>query len=243
MSLIHQALKKAEGERAHSGPRTDYGFRGGRGAGLRKAALVIPVALVIGAVFYFSSPSDKKAAPAISVNAPAQPQASIPATPAALDLNQKGLALFAHGQYDEASSVFREASAVEPKAAHPYNNMGLAMMRQGDRAGAEAAFKKAMELKSGYPEAMNNLAALLMDSGDVKKAETLLNDAVKADPGYADALFNLAVLLERKGDIEAAIERYEGFIDRGKDADAVLQVKKKVMALRASIILRNARGG
>ncbi|OGP15100.1 MAG: hypothetical protein A2054_03645 [Deltaproteobacteria bacterium GWA2_55_10] len=243
MSLIHQALKKLEGERAHSVPRTEYGFRGGAHS-IRKAALIIPIAIGIAAAIYFAAPSNKTPQPVNPETTAVKPRlSSIQAKPSAAELNQKGLIVFAQGRYDEAATFFREASAVEPNGAHLYNNMGLAMMRRGDRVGAEAAFKKALELKGSYPEAMNNLAVLLMDSNDLKKAQALLNDAIIADPGYADAVFNLAVLLERKGDIEAAIIHYESFINKGGDAETVLQVKKKVMALRASLILKNARGG
>lgn len=242
MSLIHQALKKLEGERAHGEPKAEYGFRTGARP-LNKAALAIPIAIGIAAAFYFAAPSNKKEAPLLPKTTDARPQAAVQAKPSALELNQKGLIVFAQGGYDEAAAIFREASAIEPGAAHLYNNMGLAMMRRSDLAGAEAAFRKALELKAGYPEAMNNLAVLLMGRGDLKKARPLLEDAIKSDPGHADAVFNLAVLLERIGDLEGAVSRYESFINKGGDAETVLQVKKKVMALRSSLILKNARGG
>src|SRR3989304_2700636 len=132
MSLIHQALKKLEGERAHSVPRTEYGFRGGAHS-IRNANCNRDNERGLAAAISFAPPSNKTPQPVNPETTAVKPRlSSIQAKPSAAELNQKGQIVFAQGRYDEAATFFREASAVEPNGAHLSKNMGLAMMRRGD---------------------------------------------------------------------------------------------------------------
>lgn len=244
MSLIHQALKKLEGESVHGASRREYSFSL-KGARASRLALALPAALGLAAALYMLSPgSDASRIGGQTEPAKAQAQAPAPAAePTADGLNRQGMEEYALGRYKEAAAAFRRASSLDAQSAHIDSNLGLSLHRLGDRAGAETAFKKALGLRQeGYPEAMNNYAALLFEAGDLKKAGGLLDEALKAAPGYADAHFNMAALLEKKGEMAAAIEHYERFLGGGADAEASAQVRKKIMVLRSALILKHARG-
>ncbi|HBG45968.1 MAG TPA: hypothetical protein DDW94_03165 [Deltaproteobacteria bacterium] len=242
MSLIHQALKKLEGERAGGAIRRDYAFRGGSNSISSRALLIIPVIIGAVAAFFFLTPSNTRNTAVTAPQAAVQPATpATPSRPSAEELNRKGMEQYSLGRLEEAATAFKEASGIEPGAAFIHNNIGLSSMRLGKRQDAEAAFKKAIALEPGYTEARNNYASLLISSGSLKKAQVLLEEALKSNPGYADAHFNLAVLLEKRGDLAGAIGHYEAFLNKDGKADGE-KVKKKIMELRSALILKEARG-
>lgn len=238
MSLIHQALKKAEGARPEA--QTGIAFKR---PGLRSfRQLVIPSVFVVSLVFayVFFSPSGKTEKP----NAPAAVKTASPAQAvrtAPVDLNAEGMTEFKAGRFKEAEAVFLKAIAASP-SARLHSNLGLALFKLGKTGEAEAAFKKALDMEPLNKEALNNYACLLVETGRSKKALPLLERAVKADPAYADARLNMAVLLEKKGDIQGAFSHYEAFMGLGPSENDASIVRKKLMMLRSELILKQAGG-
>lgn len=242
MSLIHQALKKLEGGR-HRGAAREYSFKKPGIKALRTAILPLLVTLsIVSAYFLFPSASKKnadiKAQPAAGQNA--QPAAQAPSMPA--DLNSQALDEYRSGRFDKAEALFTKAAKSGQASAGVYSNQGLAAMRLGRKKEAEAAFKKALQLDPFLPQALNNYASLLAEAGKTSKAGAMLEKAINADPSYADAHFNLAVLLEKKGDFQGALASYEEFMRLEPSDGSAAQVRKKLMALRSEIIVRQAGG-
>ena len=248
MSLIHQALKKLEGGR-HRGAAREYSFKKPGIKALRTAILPLLVTLsIVSAYFLFPSASKKnadiKAQPAAGQNAqpagagtPAAPAPSMPA-----DLNSQAMDEYRSGRFDKAEALFTKAARSGQASAGVYSNQGLAAMRLGRKKEAEAAFKKALKLDPFHPQALNNYASLLAEAGKTSKAGAMLEKAIAAVPSYADAHFNLAVLLEKKGDFQGALASYEEFIRLEPSDGSAPQVRKKLMALRSEIIVRQAGG-
>lgn len=242
MSLIHQALKKADGA-SRGAAANEYAFRTSGVKFIRKYALpVVFIISVIAAYLLFvpAKKTDTRHHPPIAVKTPVPHQMPAPAIPA--DFNAQGMDEFRAGRFSDAETNFRKVLGSKPQSASAHNNLGITLMKLGKNGGAEDAFKKALELEPGHIEALNNYACLLAETGRSKKALPLLEKAMGIDPAYADARLNLAVLLEKKGDLQGAFDNYSAFLDlNGADKDAPL-VRKQLMVLRSGLILKQAGG-
>lgn len=239
MSIIYQALKKAEGER-HRSTGVEFSFRR-KGRALRPAlvqAIFLPLMLAV----YFLQPSKgtlttQMPTSTVLPKAAEAPQRSAPVT---IDLEARGIEEYGGGRYEEAERYLRR-SADEKMTATAYSNLGLSSMRLGRGGEAEAAFRKALELDPDHPQALNNYACLLAEAGKRKQALAMLEKAAEKAPRYADAHFNLAVLLEKNGDLERALLAYEDFMSLAAPAETA-GMRRKLMALRSEVIVRQAGG-
>lgn len=239
MSIIYQALKKAQGER-YRAPAMEYSFRSERTAfrqALLPAILLLPLILA----FIFLS-SQKSALTARGPSIKTMPNETRERQSAAAHdgLEAKALEGYGSARFEEAEALFMEL-AEESRSATAYSNLALASMRLGKKSEAEAAFKKALEMDEAHPQALNNYACLLAEAGKWKEALTMLEKAAAADPSYADARFNLAVLLEKNGDPEGAVTAYEDSL-RLDPSSGTAGLKQKLMALRSEVIVKKAGG-
>lgn len=240
MSLIHQALKKVEGA-SRDAAASEYAFQTPGVKALRRYALpVVFIISVISAYFLFvpGKKAETRQLPAAVAITPSIPQIPAQATP--VDFNVQGIDEFRAGRFSDAEMNFRKAVESKPPSASAYNNLGLTLMKLGKKDEAEAAFKKALELKPGHVETLNNYACLLVETGRAKKALPLLEKAIGIDAAYADARLNIAVLLDKKGDLQGAFDNYSEFMElNGADMEAP-EVRKRIMALRSELILKQA---
>ncbi len=238
MSIIYQALKKAEGERYRS-TAMESSFKK-KGLALRPV-LVQAIFLPLMLAFYLLQPSKETlTVQRPKVTLPKAPEARLPPAEVSDGLEARGIEEYAKGRFEEAESYFRR-SADEKSSASAYSNLGLSSMRLGRKREAEAAFRKALELDPGHPQALNNYACLLAEAGKKKQALAMLEKAAANDPQYADAHFNLAVVLEKNGDLDRALPAYEDFLRLAAPAEAA-GVRRKLMALRSEVIVRQAGG-
>lgn len=247
MSLIHQALKKLEGA-DHPASEREYSFRKPGIRAMRPAVLPVLVFLSIVSVYFLYSSEPKRnmettyAPPAARTWAEDIQKRPTDAPEAQADFNSQGIDEYRADRFDKAEALFRKAALARQASAAVHSNLGLAAMRLGRKSEAEASFKKALELDPGNPQALNNHASLLAEAGKTSLARAMFEKAIKADPVYADAHFNLAVLLEKKGELEGALAEYEKFLDLESSEASAAQVRKKLMALRSEIIVRQAGG-
>ncbi len=156
-------------------------------------------------------------------------------------MNEQGVDEYRSGRFDKSEALFKKA-ANEKLSANAHNNLGVAAMRLQKKGVAESAFKKALETEPENPFALNNYASLLAETGKTEKATSMLEKAIAAAPSHADAHFNLAVLLEKKGDLAGALARYEEFLRLAPSDGEAGKVRKKLMALRSEIIVKQAGG-
>ena len=64
--------------------------------------------------------------------------------------NNKGIALYSQGKYNEAIKAYDEAIKLDPKYAMAWNNKGLALNSQGKYNEAIKAYDEAIKLDPKY---------------------------------------------------------------------------------------------
>lgn len=247
MSLIHQALKKLENADYPAAAKV-YSFRK---PGIKTLSpLLAPLIVLSIAAAYFAYPLTSKingvgmtkpqavARDAISEKAQAPVETS--ATPPGP--NEQGIEEYRAGRFDKSEALFKKAANEKQAQAFVHSNLGVAAMRLEKKREAEVAFKKALKFEPENPLALNNYASLMAEAGKSGKAIMMLEKAIEADPSYADAHFNLAVILEKKGNLAGALARYEDFLRLAPSDIEASHVRKKLMALRSEIIVKQAGG-
>ncbi|PIR17781.1 MAG: hypothetical protein COV46_02730 [Deltaproteobacteria bacterium CG11_big_fil_rev_8_21_14_0_20_49_13] len=252
MSLIHKALKKAEGNDRPKAPEPPVEqFVGDRLGSIKQQltprviVLLIVVALallftVYKRFIYNSSTFPQNRLPTVvqpAVHPPPDMQSPLlQALPPPSTLNEaleEGKIFFSEGKYDEALSKFIEAETKNPNDPVIYNNIGLIYKKKNDFAKAESFYKRAIQLKPNYPECLNNLGVLKTSSGDPLEAVIYLKRAIVADNTYADAYFNLGVLNDGEGNFKEAIANYKSFLQftDTKDDSLITKVKERIEGL------------
>lgn len=115
--------------------------------------------------------------------------------------------------FDEAESLYKKATELDPKLAIAYTNLGNIRFRRGDEAGAEALYRRALEIDERQPEAHYNLGYVMLERGYASQAVTYFEAAIKADPRFADAHFNLAMAYEALADKARARVHWKRYLE------------------------------
>ncbi len=242
MSLLHEALKKAEREKGQGAggdpfvdtvapPRTSH-LRVTILAGLVGVSLI---SLILLRVFHQQRPvvEDPSQASLASVG-----QGSLLARDADLYLAQ--------GRWSNAEKALQKWVLEEPRNAEAYNNLGLALKKLGRTTEAYEQYKKALMIRPEYPEAENNLGALYLTLGKIEEAGEQFQKALQLRPEYAEPYFHLAMIFEAQGKRERARENYEIFLKkaraldprgldpRGLDPKLIQEVRGRIEALLLS---------
>lgn len=234
MSLIHDALKKAQGNQTPelgSGLASFQEPPAGEGEPAPKRTIILIAVLAVAVIFFvymkfFSKPKgpQPKSAAAIAASmqgggqAPGQALAQGQNQPAAGDLaslKKKAVDSFKTDDLEGAWAALTSASQIAATDPEVWNNFGLVAKKRGDPVKAREAYNKALELKPDYPEALNNLAVLERDEGNGGKSRELLDRALKILPAYPEANFNMALLYDSSGEKHKALEYYKRFLEIG----------------------------
>lgn len=222
MSLIHDALKKAQGnESAPIGsglaslkePVPEEEPK----RGLSRRSLILAAMLAVAVIFFiytkFSSNGEKKEAmPPVPI-AGASPAPVSPED--ASRLKKSAVDAFSSQDFDAAWTNLQAALQVSKEDPEIWNNIGLVARKRGDVIKAREAYTKALELKPDYPECLNNMAVLEMQSGNTSKARELLEKSLALAPANPEANFHMALLYEQSGDKKKAVDYYKNFIKAG----------------------------
>lgn len=216
MSLIHDALKKAEKKDRlpiGSGLASLEEATESAKKGLPKRTIVLAAVLVVAlAITAYINLKPKRDASAPQVPVAADVQKDLGKQDAEL-LKKKALNAYGADDFVTANSNLSAALDINSTDPELWNNLGLVSKKQGNIAKARSSYEKALELKPDYPEALNNLAVMEMDAGNATRATQLLERALKLKPAYPEANFNLAHLYETKGEKAKAVEYYKRFLD------------------------------
>lgn len=254
MSLIHKALKKAEGDdRAPGAEPPIESFIGEKLKGLKSQLPPRTIVLLVLALlamifmiykkFYHKSttfPPAHVTAPAVERQMQGEPQTGTLAVPVVIPSNASvemlitdGKKLYEGEKYDDALAKFLEADVKNPNDPVVFNNIGLVYKKKNDLSRAEAFYKKALVVKPNYPECLNNLGVLKGAGGDPLEAAVYLKKAISAEPTYPDAYFNLGVLNDGEGNFREAISNYKLFLQYTASTDESLinKVKERIEQL------------
>ena len=119
-----------------------------------------------------------------------------------------GIALYDHGETDQAITHYREAVALRPSYAEAHYNLGRLLVEKGEFNDAIDHYEAALAINPADAQAHNNLGATLFQQGSVDDAIAHYKKALTIRPDYAEASCNLADALIFKGDIDGAIDHY-----------------------------------
>lgn len=115
--------------------------------------------------------------------------------------------------YDEAESLYRRATELDPQLAIAYTNLGNIRFRRGDDVGAEQLYLRALQVDPSQPEAHYNLGYVMLERGDAARAVSYFEMAIARDARFGDAHFNLAMALEQLGDRGRARTHWKRYIE------------------------------
>jgi Flp pilus assembly protein TadD len=85
------------------------------------------------------------------------------------------------GQPDKASSLYKQALALDPDRASTHVNLGVYYLRVGERVKAREHINRALALDPMLAEAHYNLACLCVAEGNASGAERALQRAIEID--------------------------------------------------------------
>lgn len=225
MSLIHDALKKAQAPSGTSGKTEFPQFlqdSPGDKEKSKKTRIIVFAVILVGAMIYMGYDkffAGKKGAPkpAGSVGAVASDDTSA-RQDEAKHLKDEAMKSFQQNNLDDAWIRLSTAGQLNPLDADIWNNMGLISKRKGDVVKAREFYEKSLQMKPDCVECLNNLAVLDMDEGNPTKAKERLTKAMSLDSNYADAAFHMAVIEEELGDVRLAVAYYKKFVELKRNA-------------------------
>lgn len=239
MSLIHEALKKAEkktdgGAKPSNGVMQSFDNATKKPLNVRTIGLIVVLAFVVIIALYLrlSGPSKKKVtveeeSPQTQVSAEQMSQVEV------TRLKKSAHAAFASGDMNQAWAILTAANQITADDPEVLNNLGLVAKRRGDLEDAKKYYGRALKLKPDYPECINNLAVVEMDEGNYAQAKINLARALSLRPNFADASFNMALAYEQEGNLKEAVKYYMQFLRHARDVKPIFieEVRKHVIQI------------
>ncbi len=255
MSIIHEALKRAQS----SGPgASSPGSAGGSPAGgtkprwsrlLMAAALVVGIAALarLGVLAVRGWEARRSQGSRVTASLPLSPPApvapggvspapSLPPVPSASSPTAEGL--YYLGDLAGAEAMLRERARREggpdPVTA---NNLGLVLKSKGAWEAALSMFNLAISARPAFPEALNNRAVLLRRMGRYDAAEADLRTALSLAPAFAEAQLDYGVLLESRGRKGEALRLYQAYLANPERIPGMEEtlVRQRASALEAEM--------
>jgi tetratricopeptide (TPR) repeat protein len=123
--------------------------------------------------------------------------------------NNRGLALAALGQIDEAAAHYERALALKADYVEALSNLGNLRLMQGRGEDAIGLHKRALAHNPDYAEGQMNLGNALREHGKPGEAVARYERAITLRPDYAEALSNLGNALHDLGKLAEARAAYE----------------------------------
>jgi tetratricopeptide (TPR) repeat protein len=123
--------------------------------------------------------------------------------------NNRGLAVVALGQIDEAAAHYERALALKADYVEALSNLGNLRLMQGRGEEAIALHKRALAHNPDYAEGQMNLGNALREQGKPAEAVTRYERALALRPDYPEALSNLGNAWHDLGKLGEARASYE----------------------------------
>lgn len=226
MSLIHDALKKAEQEKNPQGiTRPNFPnpiIKNGSKKSKRTLLLVTLLVLSLGFLIYLRlvrKPSS------ISTPSPLQSLGTFQTEGNPLLVKRVALQLYQEKKFAESLAHWEKLTLLLPTEAEVYNNMGLVLKKLGKKEEALQSYNKALALKQDYPELLNNLGVLYLEKGQKKESKTNLERALSLKSDYPDPYLHLALLAEQEGNLAQASQHYQKFLELTPELEEGLKQK------------------
>ncbi|MEO8857167.1 MAG: tetratricopeptide repeat protein [Burkholderiaceae bacterium] len=105
-------------------------------------------------------------------------------------LNNKGNALLASGNTDDAIASYRHALNLREDYAMAWSNLGNSLRQQGLVSEAEAACRRAIAIDDTFAPAWNNLGNALVEQGRHDEGQDCYAKALQHQSDFAEALHN-----------------------------------------------------
>ena len=122
---------------------------------------------------------------------------------------QLGNALMEAGQFAQAETVLRRATALEPDEPVAWGTLGWTLWQQNKGPEARADLERAIALDPDLPELHNNLGSVAWGLGDQEAGEQQFREALRIQPGVAEWRLNLARVLATRGKTKEARFQFE----------------------------------
>ncbi len=132
---------------------------------------------------------------------------------------ERGLQLYAQGQYDRAILEFRESlSGFGPYYGQSLYNIGVCHYELGRKSESVRWYREAIRVKENYVAAFHALGVALDDLGEMAESREAFARAVELSrEKHAPSLFRLGLALQREGDLESAAVSYKKAIRESGD--------------------------
>lgn len=113
------------------------------------------------------------------------------------------------GRYEQATTMYRDATSSDPENADGYVGLGEALDAQHRAAEAERAFRKAVDVEPTYWSAQNALGNFLFRHGRSSAAIATYRRVTELIPASPIAFNNLGAALLVSGDFEGAAAAFD----------------------------------
>jgi len=145
---------------------------------------------------------------------------------------ERGLVLFARGEYRKAETEFRTAAETDPAPAGALNWLGLCYFHEKDYDRAKEQFERATAAAPAFAAAYNNLAGVYFVKSKFGEAETFYRKALSLSPELVSADYSLGTLLCNLGRASEG----SGYLARGIALDPeYLDKHKEFLATISSL--------
>lgn len=132
---------------------------------------------------------------------------------------ERGEALFAEGQIDQAETLFQRVLENQPKNHEALNNLGAIHYIRGEINIAEDYFLKALAIKENYPDALLNLVKVYGKRKGWKEASVQLENYMSTSKKDLDLLSQLGIIYWQMGDSKKARDLWSAALNRSHDQD------------------------
>lgn len=248
MSLILNALKKAEKDRSQATPSgkkplfNPFAIEDGeksKGGGEKRKKWVMLGGGAVGLllVIYLAFGFVKKMIGFITGDktktAETTPTTPSPDDPAFIKID--AIKDFKDGNYEASKQKWDRLVSLTPTDSEVYNNLGVVLKKLGRKDEAREAYRTALSLNPSYPEALNNLGVLLLEKLLTEEATQLFQKALQLNPEYAEPYFHLALAMEESKNFKGALENYQTFMNLSKDLTPELksQIEIRMVSIQS----------
>ncbi|MCP4621787.1 MAG: tetratricopeptide repeat protein [Bradyrhizobium sp.] len=123
--------------------------------------------------------------------------------------NNRGIAYFSKGEFDNAMHDFDEAISAKPSNPVLYHNRGLALYNKGDNEGAIRSYEEAIRVQPRFTAAYNDRANVYFRMKEYDKAISGYDDAIRLQPRDGVLYANRGNTYRMKGDYDRALRDFD----------------------------------